>query len=210
MGAKPTGWNPWDTINDEATVLDRGFSLFTNKYPALEFVDCAMRKYCAIGLLLLMIVNSTFHYLYFFIQHVAIKIERHELLRESPLNTLTRIELTLEDFKGSLIEEDELEIDGKMFDIVKTDRFGETVLVYGAFDPDEDMLMNFLDAVTLREHETSSGEMLDIQYHDYLPALGLMMRLESYGKVYVNLFYNSTLLARPTQSIFLPPECACS
>jgi len=98
-------------------------------------------------LLLLLLANFAGGYVYFFMRATQIKRDMRELLKNLPDDELERIILTHEEFKTARVEDHEIKVDGKMYDIARIETAGETLHVYCVHDEDEDNLLSFLDAV---------------------------------------------------------------
>lgn len=106
-----------------------------------------MRRGFSITLLLLVLINLVGPYAYFAYRVVQIKREMRALLTTLPDEELERIILTPEAFKKAQVEEHEIKVEGKMFDVARTREIDGFSHVYGVYDNDEDNLLSFLNAV---------------------------------------------------------------
>lgn len=87
----------------------------------------------------------TFHtvgfYLYYCAALYRIKTHWRAELNQLPDHKLTRLVLDIDIYRDALVEENELEINGHMFDVVHADVLLNKVHVYGAYDKEEDNLI---------------------------------------------------------------------
>ena len=95
----------------------------------------------------LILTNLVGPYPYFAFRAIQIKKEMRALLATLPDNQLHLIILTKEEFSRARVEENEMKVSDKMFDIARTQEFNGLVHVYGVYDEDEDNLLSFLNAV---------------------------------------------------------------
>lgn len=91
---------------------------------------------------------------------------RHEMraaLKNMPEERLTKLVLAESEFFRSKVEEHELKVNGRMYDIARVQFHNGTVTVWCLHDEAEDNLMSFLDAVSNRAHQDSNPVPLSIQ-----------------------------------------------
>ena len=69
------------------------------------------------------------------------------VLATLPDEELELIILTPEEFKTARVEDHEIKVDRKMYDIARIETVDENLHVYCVHDEDEDNLLSFLDAV---------------------------------------------------------------
>jgi hypothetical protein len=81
---------------------------------------------------------------------MAIRQEMKQLLKSTPDHQLELIRLTKSEYQKSLHEEDELELNGKMYDIARVEVKEGIYFVYALHDGAEDSLLGFLDEVLKR------------------------------------------------------------
>lgn len=89
-------------------------------------------------------------YAYFFIKLKSIREEMRAQLRTLPDHELTRLELSLADYQAAKVDEHEVKIDGKMYDISRFEKKGNQVVLYALQDEAEDNLFSLLDEITKR------------------------------------------------------------
>ncbi len=118
-----------------------------------------MRRASSIVLLTLLLANLVGPYAFFAYRAVQIKREMRALLTSLPDDDLVLVKLPPEAFRQAQVDEHEIKINGKMFDIARTVEKNGEVFVYGVYDKDEDNLLSFLDAVlnNLQEDAASSS-----------------------------------------------------
>ncbi len=99
--------------------------------------------------------NLTGSYVYFTVRAFQIKMEMRARLASLPDDQLELIVLSSEEFKRAQVEEHEIRVNGKMFDIARISEDGNQVFVYGIYDEAEDNLLVFLDTVlTNLQHDS--------------------------------------------------------
>ena len=106
-----------------------------------------MKKVAALSLLLLMTVNLTGFYGYFIVRMKEIHEEARASLRSLPETALQRFEFSAADFRRSRVEDDEIRVNGRMYDIARMHSDGTTVTVWALHDEAEDNLFSFINKV---------------------------------------------------------------
>lgn len=109
-----------------------------------------MKKLFAIGLVSLFLLHFAGVYTYFGVRLIAIRQEMRELLKATPDQKLELIQLTKSEYQKFLHEEDELELNGKMYDVARVDVKDGVYFVYALHDGAEDNLLGFLDEILKR------------------------------------------------------------
>lgn len=89
-------------------------------------------------------------YLYFAIRLSAIRLEMREQLRHLPAEQLTLFTLTPEEFKQARVEDHEIKVNGKMYDIARVEVQDNLIQVYALHDEAEDNLLSFLSELVNR------------------------------------------------------------
>ncbi len=95
----------------------------------------------------LLLLNIAGAYVYFFVRLQQIKTQIRAELKYKPVEELEVLELTANAFQQALVEEHEIEVDGKMYDIARVERKDGRVIVYALHDEAEDNLLSLLDAI---------------------------------------------------------------
>ena len=109
-----------------------------------------MKKLFSIGLVSLFLLHFAGVYTYFGVRLMAIRQEMRLLLKATPDEKLELIQLTKSEYQKSLHEEDELELNGKMYDIARVEVKEGIYFVYALHDGAEDNLLGFLNEVLKR------------------------------------------------------------
>jgi len=100
-----------------------------------------------LSLLLLQIAGT---YVYFIVRLSGIRAEMREKLKLKPDEELTRLDLTLLEYKKAKVDDHEVKVGGKMYDIARIQIQGNRVLIYGLQDEAEDDLLSFLQEMVKR------------------------------------------------------------
>ena len=86
-------------------------------------------------------------------------------LRTLSNDQLTRLELSLEEYLAAKVEDHELKINGKMYDIAREELIGGKIMVDALQDEAEDSLFSFLDEITKRTtHDKARASTSLIQF----------------------------------------------
>ena len=80
-----------------------------------------MKKLFAIAFVCLFLLHFAGVYTYFGVRLMAIRQEMNQLLKTTPDDQLELMHLTKSEYQKSLHEEDELELNGKMYDIARVE-----------------------------------------------------------------------------------------
>jgi hypothetical protein len=106
-----------------------------------------VKRPASIVFLLILLLNLLGSYVYFGVRTVQIHKEMRAELREKDESELEKIVLSLKEFKKALVEEDELELNDRMYDIARTEIQGDSIIVYCLHDENEDNLLVLLDSI---------------------------------------------------------------
>ena len=110
---------------------------------AFNYIRNVKRAY-AILMLAILLVNGTGFYAYYIIQLRQIRAEMRQALKLRPDHELDVIALTVATFKEALVEEDEMKVNGRMYDIARVEKSGNLIRVYCLHDEKEDDLIALL------------------------------------------------------------------
>jgi hypothetical protein len=116
-----------------------------------------VRKVKAILLLLILVVNASGFYVYYIIQLHRIHIEMRKALQLRPDNELEVLVLTQREFEDARVEEHEVKVHGKMYDIARIKSEGDKVKIYCLHDEKEDDLLAFVDELVSRPIDKTSS-----------------------------------------------------
>ncbi|MBL7872937.1 MAG: hypothetical protein JNM78_15075 [Cyclobacteriaceae bacterium] len=106
-----------------------------------------MKRLASIIFLLILLLNLVGAYVYFGVRMVQIRKEMRAELRQKDEGELEKIVLTIKEYKEALIEEDEMELNDKMYDISRTKLQDDKIIVYCLHDENEDNLLVLLDSI---------------------------------------------------------------
>jgi hypothetical protein len=109
-----------------------------------------MKKLFAIAFVSLFLLHFAGVYTYFGVRLIAIRQEMKVKLKALPDEQLEKIILSKKNFEKVDVEENELELNGKMYDIAKIEKKGNEYIVYALHDEHEDNLLSFLDEIVKR------------------------------------------------------------
>jgi hypothetical protein len=105
------------------------------------------RCYAAV-ILVIMLFNGAGFYIYYALHLRQIRMEMREALKYLPENELEIIKLSHEQFFEAKVEEHEVKVGGKMYDIARVLTMNDSLYVYCLHDEKEDNLIAFLDHVS--------------------------------------------------------------
>lgn len=92
-------------------------------------------------LLGILFANSAGFYVYYIVALRTIHSEMRARLRTLPEEQLSRLVLSRETYEASLVEEDEISLNGKMYDIARIIVTKDAVIAYAMHDEKEEDLM---------------------------------------------------------------------
>lgn len=111
-----------------------------------------MKRWVAILFLSFFALNFAGIYVYFALRLIHIRQEMRAALKAMPSERLTKLEMTEAEFRQSRVEDHEIKVAGKMYDIARMEAENGNIIVWCLHDEAEDTLLGFLDAVTNRAH----------------------------------------------------------
>jgi hypothetical protein len=100
-----------------------------------------------LSILLLQVAGS---YVYFVVRLSGIRQEMREQLKHKPDEELTLLTLTPDEYKKSRVDDHEVKVNGKMYDIARMTVRNNQVLVYALHDEAEDNLLTLLNEMVER------------------------------------------------------------
>lgn len=106
-----------------------------------------MKRIAVYIFLIILTLNLMGGYVYFSIRIIKLHDEKRAELKKKNRSELEVIKLSRKQFKKALVEDDEIELDDKMYDIAQTEIKGDTIIVYCLHDTDEDNLLSLLDSI---------------------------------------------------------------
>jgi hypothetical protein len=120
------------------------FSFFGKSF-LLPWLD--VKKVVSILVLLILLVNAAGFYAYYVVQLTRIHSQAREALSLRPDNELQILILSNDAYQGSIVEEGEIRVNGKMYDVARIVETRDSVKVYALHDGKEDGLQRFLNEI---------------------------------------------------------------
>jgi hypothetical protein len=114
-----------------------------------------VRKSSAITFLILLLANGLGFYAYYFFELWQIKKEMRESLKTLPDENLEVLALTMEQYHDALVEDWEIKVDGKMYDVARVSREDGVIKVFGLHDAKEDNLFLLLGEIIAKPLHTN-------------------------------------------------------
>jgi hypothetical protein len=131
-----------------------------------------LKRILSILVLILFLAHFAGFYIYFVVQLKQVRHEMRNQLRNLPAEELELLTLTPEEFQNAKVEEHEVKVDGKMYDIARVEKREGKILVYCLHDAAEDNLFAFLNKILtlpLKDSHVPNG-ILHFYSLNYLPA----------------------------------------
>lgn len=131
-----------------------------------------LKKILSVFVLSIFLAHFAGFYIYFFFQLSQIRTEMQAALRALPTKDLDLLKLSVEEYQRAKVEEHEIKVEGKMYDIARVEKQGDLLLVYCIHDEAEDNILAFLDKILstpLKDKSVPTG-VLQFFSLNYLPA----------------------------------------
>lgn len=106
-----------------------------------------VKRSLSVLVLCLFLAHFAGFYIYFFVQLRHVRKEMRAQLKYLPEEQLQLIKLSTTEYKKAKVDEHEIKVNGKMYDIARIQVKTDSVLVYGLHDKAEDSLLAFLDKI---------------------------------------------------------------
>ncbi len=106
-----------------------------------------VKKYTALFLMAILVIHLAGFYIYFIVRLGDLRMEMRGKLAVLPVEQLEVIRIPVLQFRGAWIDQREMKWGGNMYDIARTERAGNWIIVYCLRDNDEEGLLNFISAV---------------------------------------------------------------
>lgn len=116
-----------------------------------------MKRIPAFVLFTILLVNAAGFYVYYFLTLQRIHWEMRAKLKTLPDEELTRLVLSNEDYRKSLVEEDEIKVNGKMFDVGRIQVLKDSVIVFVVYDEKEDDLLALVNEIISKPFDKDPG-----------------------------------------------------
>lgn len=105
------------------------------------------RHITASSLLIILLINGLGFYVFYALELKRIHDSSRELIKILPDAQLTRIILSLEEYKDSKVGADELKLDEKMYDVARLEHKADSVIVYAMHDEEEENILSFVGTI---------------------------------------------------------------
>lgn len=86
-------------------------------------------------------------YVYFIGRLHEIKAEMRLALKTKPAEELDVLELSAVEFQRARVDDHEIKVNGKMYDLARVEKKGDRLMVYCLHDKAEDNLLSLLDSI---------------------------------------------------------------
>jgi hypothetical protein len=168
-----------------------------------------MKKLFAIAFVSLFLLHFAGVYTYFGVRLMAIRQEMKVMLKALPDEQLEKIILSERDFKKINLEEYEVELNGKMYDIAKIEEKDKEYVIYALHDEHEDSLLSFLDGLVKRSSNDKKpvpSQLLQFFSLVFIPSstnfLFRQIVTEEYLCLYANLYssFRSSIESPPPRA----------
>lgn len=106
-----------------------------------------LKKALSVAILIVFLAHFVGFYIYFFAQLQVVRREMRAKLKELPTEQLDLIVLSRAEYQTAKVEEHEIKVEGKMYDISRVLERNGKVFVYCLHDKAEDNLLAFLDKI---------------------------------------------------------------
>lgn len=94
------------------------------------------------------------------------------MIQSLPDDQLTHLVLTADDFNKARVDDHEVKVDGRMYDVARIRVENDTIHVYAVHDQSEDSLLGFLDTALGRlQNDTAQlpGSLIHFSLLQYIP-----------------------------------------
>lgn len=163
-----------------------------------------MKRVTVILFLCLLLIQVGGCYIYFVGRLAAIRTEMREQLKYLPEEQLTRFQFTEAEFKKARVEDHEIKVDGKMYDIARIAEQGNSIIVLALHDEAEDNLLAFLTEMVSRSANDKKPIPIQVEQLlalSFLPASGISLQngfseinhTTPYFKVCASVFFTQEL-----------------
>jgi hypothetical protein len=161
-------------------------------------------------ILAIMLFNGAGFYLYYALQLQQIRSEMRAALKLLPNDKLEVFQLTAAAFREAMIEEHEIKIGGKMYDIARTTELNDLIYVYCLHDEKEDNLLALIEHIVsspLKDKNSIPGSVMQFLSLSFLiPVWEYEMKPDASDlKQFTPYTFNSRLFISTVKSP--PPRC---
>jgi hypothetical protein len=153
-----------------------------------------VKKLLAFALAFVLVVQFAGLYCYYAFRLIEIRYEMEEDLARMPLHQLEKFTFTLTDYEKAKVEDKELKVNGKMYDVAKIERQNDLIVAYVLHDESEDDLISFVEMIMKKSHNDGKSkpeQLLKLISLQYLPTMFNLTDLPLQSHIAVTLI-NST------------------
>jgi hypothetical protein len=163
-----------------------------------------LKKIISISLVLIFLLHFAGFYVYFILRISEIHKEMRSQLKHLPAEKLQVLILTKADFEKAKVGDDEIKVNGKMYDIARVEKENQRIKIYCIQDGAEDNLLSFLDEVLKNasrdKKSIPSGVFTFISQADIPLVVTLPPNTFSQIKAYTPYLFPSSNFHAPLQS----------
>lgn len=151
-----------------------------------------VKRAAVIFLLMLLLIQVGGCYIYFVGRLAAIRTEMREQLKYLPEEQLTRFQFTEAELKKAWVEDHEIKVAGKMYDIARITHQHNFIVVLALHDEAEDNLLAFLSEMVSRSANDKKPVPIQIEQLltlSFLPVAAIRLH-NSYSEISHTTPYN--------------------
>lgn len=140
-----------------------------------------IKRAVSIVIISILTVHLAGIYVFSVVRLGEIRMEQRYRLASLPADQLDVLQVPAAKFKSFWMEEREMEWQGKMYDIARVEREGETILIYCLHDEDEDNLLNFIAAVvetSRQDSQQAPGSLVQFLALEYVVSIVLLPQIK--------------------------------
>ena len=116
-----------------------------------------MKKSSSILFLILLLSNGMGFYFFYCLHLYHIKVEMKETLKSIPEEKLEILKLTPKQYEEAIVEDGEIKVNGRMYDVARISKLNGILKVYCLHDEKEDNLFALLDELVAKPIKNQSS-----------------------------------------------------
>lgn len=116
-----------------------------------------VKRIYALTMLAVLLLNSAGFYVYYIVQLQKNRAEMREKLQFLPSDQLGTLVLSRENYLESIVDDHEVKVKGKMYDIARVEEKGDSVYIFCIHDEKEDNLLSLCAELIGKPLESSSS-----------------------------------------------------
>jgi hypothetical protein len=167
-----------------------------------------VKRLYAIVIFAILFVNSAGFYVYYILQLQQIHAEMREQLKYLPEDQLEILDLSYREFLEARIEEHEVKVNGKMYDIARIERSGDRIKVFCLHDELEDNFLALFGELVSKPIDESSIPETVIQFIDlnFVFDVSAVMIRSSFVKITPGFIYQPSSGISLSDILTPPPK----